>query len=364
MQFLRIDAILYVCNVTANEKLQATSISVIGKQNVLGNHLGNVLITVSDKPIYKVSGGTVYFNPEISSISDYYPFGAPIAGRSAAFGCEYRFGFNKQEKTDEIAGSGNHNTATFWEYDGRLGRRWNIDPVTKPWESLYACLSNNPILMVDPDGNDTIDINKNENGKWIVSNAQILKGNDIFRVKNGDETKIYTFSGGEYGKRINYLRLDDKNSETFGMFQLSGTNTTGYIVEPEGPDTRESGKNKRIPEGEYNIKYSIGSLWPGYPQIYNNEVSMGRGVKLHWGSSRKWSEACLVVANDYYLDPQGKVRFDISNSENTSKIVNSYLGASDYDSSFLNANGKRRGKNIYSSTARINSSKLLIGKIW
>jgi hypothetical protein len=91
---------------------------------------------------------------------------------------------------------------------------------------------------------------------------------------------------------------------------------------------------------------------------------MGRGVKLHWGSSRKWSEACLVVASDYYLDPQGKVRFDISNSENTSKIVNSYLGASDYDSSFLNANGKRRGKNIYSSTARINSSKLLIGKIW
>ncbi|MEY4126253.1 MAG: hypothetical protein RL737_442 [Bacteroidota bacterium] len=117
----------------------------------LANHLGNVLVTVSDKPIYKVSSGTIHFNPEVSSISDYYPFGAPIQGRSFS-STEYRFGYNTQEKTDEIAGPGNHNTATFWEYDTRLGRRWNIDPVTKPWESLYACLSNNPILLDDPDG--------------------------------------------------------------------------------------------------------------------------------------------------------------------------------------------------------------------
>jgi len=117
----------------------------------LANHLGNVLVTVSDKPVYNVSSGTIYFQPEVTSISDYYPFGAPIQGRSFS-STEYRFGFNTQEKTDEIAGPGNHNTATFWEYDTRLGRRWNVDPVTKPWESLYACLSDNPILLNDPNG--------------------------------------------------------------------------------------------------------------------------------------------------------------------------------------------------------------------
>jgi hypothetical protein len=37
----------------------------------------------------------------------------------------YRYGFNGQEKSDEIAGEGNHNTAEFWEYDTRTGRRWN-----------------------------------------------------------------------------------------------------------------------------------------------------------------------------------------------------------------------------------------------
>jgi hypothetical protein len=40
-------------------------------------------------------------------------------------GAAYRYGFNGQEKDDEVCGSGNLNTAEFWEYDTRLGRRWN-----------------------------------------------------------------------------------------------------------------------------------------------------------------------------------------------------------------------------------------------
>jgi len=30
--------------------------------------------------------------------------------------------------------------AEFWEYDPRIGRRWNINPVGKEWESPYAVL--------------------------------------------------------------------------------------------------------------------------------------------------------------------------------------------------------------------------------
>ncbi|RYE57187.1 MAG: hypothetical protein EOP48_06355 [Sphingobacteriales bacterium] len=40
----------------------------------------------------------------------------------------YRFGFNGQEKVNEIAGIGYHNTALFGEYDTRLALRWNRDP--------------------------------------------------------------------------------------------------------------------------------------------------------------------------------------------------------------------------------------------
>lgn len=42
----------------------------------------------------------------------------------------------------------------FWEYDSRIGRRWNVDPVVKEYESPYLCLNGNPILESDPDGDD------------------------------------------------------------------------------------------------------------------------------------------------------------------------------------------------------------------
>lgn len=43
-------------------------------------------------------------------------------------------------------------TAEHWEYDARLGRRWNTDLLTYPWQSSYAVFNNNPILFNDPMG--------------------------------------------------------------------------------------------------------------------------------------------------------------------------------------------------------------------
>ncbi len=61
----------------------------------------------------------------------------------------YRFGFNTQEKVDEIAGKGNHNTALFGELDTRLGRRWNLDPKPSSSTSPYSVFGNSPIYMND-----------------------------------------------------------------------------------------------------------------------------------------------------------------------------------------------------------------------
>jgi RHS repeat-associated protein len=64
----------------------------------------------------------------------------------------YRYGFNGQERDDEVSGAGNSYTAEFWQYDPRIGRRWNIDPVNYPWQSSYSCFNSNPILYQDPNG--------------------------------------------------------------------------------------------------------------------------------------------------------------------------------------------------------------------
>jgi hypothetical protein len=69
----------------------------------------------------------------------------------------YRYGFNGQEKSDEIAGAGNHTTAEFWEYDPRIGARWNIDPKPTVGISPYATFNGNPIFNADPMGDTTGD---------------------------------------------------------------------------------------------------------------------------------------------------------------------------------------------------------------
>ena len=62
----------------------------------------------------------------------------------------YTYGFNGQEREPSI--NDGVFSAEYWFYDGRLGRRWNVDPVFIPYLSPYHAFNNNPILYSDPNG--------------------------------------------------------------------------------------------------------------------------------------------------------------------------------------------------------------------
>lgn len=88
------------------------------------------------------------------------------------YGSQYRFGYNGQEKDDEVAGVGNINTAMFWEYEVRLGRRWNRDIITTAAESPYATFKNNPILFNDVNGDCVDCTHKTKKGDTYSSLAK------------------------------------------------------------------------------------------------------------------------------------------------------------------------------------------------
>jgi hypothetical protein len=95
----------------------------------------------------------------------------------------YLYGFNTQEKVDEISGSRSHYTAQFWEYDPRIVTRWNRDPVTFPWQSPYAINNNNPIVFTDPLGLFGSRKEAREYKKEHGLKGKIHKGNDgIFSI--------------------------------------------------------------------------------------------------------------------------------------------------------------------------------------
>lgn len=155
-------------NVTSNESTETTptvampSYTVFdlergAKKYELTNHLGNVLVVVSDKKIQVCSTSTVsYVIADVVSATDYSPGGVPLSNRNfTAPNVNYRFGFNKgSEKDDEISVLGGHFTTLFREGDTRLLTWWGIDPEAdeQPYQSPYSYMDGNPILLNDPNG--------------------------------------------------------------------------------------------------------------------------------------------------------------------------------------------------------------------
>jgi RHS repeat-associated protein len=122
------------------------------------NGPGNVLTTISDRK-KRLAGTTPAFEAVIETAQDYYPFGSLMPGRKYNAG-EYRFGFQGQEKDDEITGvTGSHVSFKYRIHDARLGRFLSVDPLTKdyPFQSPYVFSENRVIDGVELEGAERLD---------------------------------------------------------------------------------------------------------------------------------------------------------------------------------------------------------------
>jgi hypothetical protein len=141
---------------------------------------------------------------------DYAPFGMVMPGRKFSANIvygganapqRYRYGFNGQERDTDVGE--NINTAMFWEYDARIGRRWNVDPVVKPWESPYACFSGNPIALSDINGDNAGD----DADKKVAALKEKYKGKQDLNIywENDNDGNIRirgSYSDGENGVTV------------------------------------------------------------------------------------------------------------------------------------------------------------------
>lgn len=203
---------------------------------------------------------------DVKSGQGYYPFGQALPGRNFNSG-DYSRGFQGQLKVDEVSGSGNHYTAEYWEYDPRLGKRWNPDPVEKTHESPYAAFANNPMMFIDPDGRDTSFASKETKDRFdeaydktneIVSKYEKKMDKYESKRKDGDisdrELEKYADLATEYRgwKDIqdDFNEIIDKNTPevVYEISDVKSQGNAGLTV----PDINERGK--RI----YNVFLSNG----------------------------------------------------------------------------------------------------------
>jgi RHS repeat-associated protein len=93
------------------------------------------------------------FPLDVLAYNEYYPFGMLVPNRHAS-SAAYRYGFQGQEKDDELKGEGNSLNYKFRMHDPRVGRFFATDPLEKdyPWNSPYAFSENRVIDAIELEG--------------------------------------------------------------------------------------------------------------------------------------------------------------------------------------------------------------------
>jgi RHS repeat-associated protein len=133
-----------------------------------------------------------------------YSFGMPMPGRSFNSG-EYRYGFQGQEKDDELKGEGNSVNYKYRVHNPRLGRFFSIDPLAPdyPWNSPYAFSENRVIDGVELEGLEFQEIRGEDNVIPIL----VIPSSDKIPVPIQPGGLDYINNGGD-GENIEYSPLD------------------------------------------------------------------------------------------------------------------------------------------------------------
>ena len=220
--------------------------------------------------------------------NDYYPFGMLVPQRNYS-SPSYRYGFQGQEKDDEVKGSGNSYTAEFWQYDSRVGKRWNRDPIVKKHESpyaTYATFANNPIWFRDLYGKDTISVTGKE-GNSIRFIHNDLKKRNINLPFNLGKSATFNFNKG-----------DGKLPDVLG-YSLSITATGEYFGHAGSVSIS---KNYAIfTRGKFNLNpfpYAVGAIHAGV-DLEPTEI----GGDISGTFSPFFANAVNVKNKDKYLTP-------------------------------------------------------------
>ncbi len=237
----------------------------------------------------------------MSPANTYYPFGMLMPERNWSSDW-YRYGFQGQEKDDEIKGEGNSVDFGAKFYDSRLGRWGSIDELKRAYPKIsdYTYVDNNPIIYVDLDGKRFLIPNKedrkavlkminsrargvfdiNKNGELVLINEKGSDGySEYYRDKLiegiNDDNTIYI----SIGEIVNIPSFDhDKGEFDFNRIGMAnvdigdfgegltvgkqGTNQIIFISGKSGIIFDESGNRLRDEAADVLVHEIVGHAVP------------------------------------------------------------------------------------------------------
>ena len=200
----------------------------------------------------------------------------------------YRYGFQGQEKDDEIKGEGNSLNYTFRMHDPRIGRFFAIDPMTQkyPFYSTYSFSGNKVIAFVELEGGED---------RWVVKDNAVVH---------------------ERGPRVGIM---DNKAVAIAKLEKSRAihrNRTPHMLSA----------NKRTPAQQAEINYKVRK------EKFQAEMYSNPGMMQ---SAQIWiglEEAPKIIAGEVFLEWLGiayKGYKQTRAAVNTSKVLNNVSKADD-----------------------------------
>lgn len=154
---------------------------------------------------------------------------------------EYRYGFQGQEKDDELKGEGNSLNYTFRMHDPRIGRFFAIDPLFRkyPHNSTYAFSENRVMDGIELEGAEHLNMH-------------------VYRVFKGAGGKYEMFKEREY-TTLNYPSANWPGTKSQSQFNIYGTD--GMVKALFTGDLAQLNMNKA---GIYPKEVGKKSNWSNY----------------------------------------------------------------------------------------------------
>jgi RHS repeat-associated protein len=188
------------------------------------------------------------FVPDVLSYNDYYPFGMLVPNRHESSN-SYRYGFQGQEKDDEVKGEGNSINYKYRMHDPRVGRFFSVDPLTAeyPHYTPYSFSGNKVIAYRELEGLEeihftyTFNYNLTEKTGW--RRYVPFMNNPSFSLSEGTITdyEIQEASDLKYKitLRVPVVYAHNRNSPSYKTYTYSGKNMVGlddpsnWVGEPD-----------------------------------------------------------------------------------------------------------------------------------
>ena len=160
-------------------------------------------------------------NGNIEEVNHYYPFGALMGDRCGVSRNKYKY---IGKELDTMYGWNMQDHEARW-YDPVVGRWMATDPLQEIYlnVSSYSNVLNNPLRLIDPDGNH-VEVTLNKENKYIVTGGALNNDKNIYIIEHGKRTgKIlgksltkYSFFGSDNKVVVGaQIDISDKSGQIF-----------------------------------------------------------------------------------------------------------------------------------------------------